>query len=100
MPFYTFIMEFKGGTYISQVNSDSAKNACINWAENLEISKIHRFGKSSKEILIAEIKQEDSVSVNGVKNVWCVSVLIRGELVLITFIQTELINNEQLTTNN
>lgn len=55
MPFYTFIMEFRGGTYVSQVESSSLLKACVKWAKGLEVSEIYGFGQSSKQNLIEEI---------------------------------------------
>jgi DNA polymerase/3'-5' exonuclease PolX len=86
-------MDYKGGTYISQVNASSVKTACKKWAENLKVSRIVGFGTKSKEILINEIEHEEPVSINNLINVWCVSALIRGKLALVTFIRTESINN-------
>ena len=49
MPFYTFIMEYAGGTYISQVKATSPQKATVKWAKQLNVSEIHKFGQVSKE---------------------------------------------------
>ena len=76
MSFYTFIMNYNGRTYVSQV-------------ESLEVSEINEFGQKSKEKLIEQMKLEEAVLLKSLKNVWCVSAIIRGELVFINFVQTE-----------
>jgi hypothetical protein len=94
-------MEYKGGTYISQIEALSKEAACVEWAKKLEVSKIYSFGQSSKEKLIAEMKDEEPVALNGLTNVWNVSTLIRGELALINFIQTnKAADNEPTAANN
>jgi hypothetical protein len=102
MPLYTFIPDdYKGGTYISQVEALSEKAARVKWAKNLEASEIHGFGESSGEKLIAEMKEKEPALLNALTNVRCVSALIRGELALINFVRTEKgADNEQPTTNN
>ena len=89
MPLYTFIMEYAGGTYISQVKAPSPKSACVKWAQGLDVSQVSGFGGKSKELLIGHMRDESPVSINGVVNTWCASALIRGELALINFVQTE-----------
>jgi hypothetical protein len=93
MPFYTFLLDFKDGTYISQVDANTEKEACQKWAENLDVSEIVGLGIKGKEILIIEMENEEIVPIKNLKNVWCVSALIRGKLALITFVKTETATN-------
>ncbi len=86
-------MDFKGGTYISQVSAPSEKTACRKWAEDLHVSEIVGLGIKGKEILIIEMENEEIVPIKNLKNVWCVSALIRGKLALITFVKTETSTN-------
>lgn len=87
MALYTFIMDYKGGTYISQIRS-SFRNAPIKWARNLDVSGVFGFGKNAKDVLIEAMGLEEPVALDDVKNGWCVSALIRDELALIHFIET------------
>jgi hypothetical protein len=89
MPFYTFLMEFEGGTYISQVEAASPKAACLKWAKGLNAEVIPGFGQSSKVTLVEEMKAEKPVPIQNTFGVWCASALVRGRLVLATFVQTE-----------
>lgn len=93
MSFYTFVMDYAGGTHVSQVDASSEKAACRKWAENLEVSEIYEFGAKSREILINKMESEEIVPLDGLKNVWCISASIRGRLALTTFIKTEIPNN-------
>ena len=90
MSLFTFILEYDGGTYIKQIESDSPENASIIWAKSLEISSIKGLGPASKEAIIQEMKWADKspVPIEGVKNVWFSSFLVRGELGCINIIKT------------
>jgi hypothetical protein len=89
MPLYTFIMDYDGGTYVSQVKAPSPKSACLKWARGLDGEQIKGLGGKSHESLIAEIKDESPTPIHGVLNAWCATALIRGTLALINIVQTE-----------
>lgn len=54
MPLYTFIMEYVGQTYISQVKAPSPKSACVKWAQSLDVSRVKGLGGKSRQFLILE----------------------------------------------
>ena len=93
MPFYTFIMEYAGGTYTSQVKASSPKSACVKWAQSLEVSQVSGMGLKSKESLVEQMKAEAPVSLDGLANAWCRSALVRGELAIINLVRTEEVKN-------
>lgn len=88
MHLYTFILDYGGGTYISQVSAISKKEACVEWAQNLKISEIFGLGRIGKESTIRQRNEESPVAVADVANVWCTDALIRGKLALIHFVLT------------
>lgn len=89
MPLYTFVMDFAGGTYISQVNTPSITSACIKWSEELDISALKGVGRKNKESLINQMKKEEPQLLHGLINAWCVIAALRGGLALINIVQTE-----------
>jgi len=89
MPFYTFIMDYEGGNYTSQVRASSPKAACVKWARELEIEQMTGIGAKSKLRLIEDMKDERPTPLTGRLNVWCASALIRGKLALVNIVQTE-----------
>jgi len=93
MALYTFIAEFKGGTYMSQVVAPNPKSAVFAWAQNLEVEAIYGFGDKSKQILTREVLRDEEegigyVPLKGLINAWCVDALVRGHLMLINFVET------------
>ena len=69
---FTFIAEFKNGTYISQYKADNLMEAVLIWADNLDV----QFFTNKVKTKIQE-KVRDSfyspVSIEEVDNVWCSS---------------------------
>jgi hypothetical protein len=81
-------MEFKGGTYVSQVRALNQKDAPATWALALNAHCIHGFGAKSSEKLASMIKNEAPVSLDGLKDAWCMSLRLRGSLMLVNFFKT------------
>ena len=91
MDAYTVVMEFRGGTYISQVKANNLRNCLKKWADSLEFDDIKYFGVKA----LAELKREAQImdlpiKINGVKNVWCCCMSIKAGFILINIIKTSL----------
>jgi len=83
---FTFIAEFKNGTYISQYKADNLMEAVLIWADNLDV----QFFTNKVKTKIQE-KVRDSfyspVSIEEVDNVWCSSYVgSSSNLVVISFL--------------
>jgi hypothetical protein len=89
MPLYTFVLDFAGGTYISQVNAPSTTSASVKWAKELDIFGLKGVGRKNKESLINQMKEEEPQRLDGLINAWCVTATLRGGLALINIVQTE-----------
>jgi hypothetical protein len=89
MPIYTFMMEYAGGTYISQVKATSPKSACSKWAQSLDVSQISGLHERSKQTLLKQMKEEAPLPLDGLLNAWCITANLRKGLVLINIVKTE-----------
>ena len=85
---FTVLMEYCGGTYISQVEEDSAGEALLAWAINLDPAPIAKFDEPRKLELIAEVQGDNAVPLDGLVNAWCATALISGDLALVNIIAT------------
>jgi hypothetical protein len=85
---FTIILDFKGGTYISQVIADSPKAALICWSKCLETDVIAGLGKKKKKQITEKTISEDVVSLNDVTNVWCATFLLGKNFALVNIVQT------------
>lgn len=85
---YTFILEYKGGTYISQTNNSGLIRACKDWLYNLNIESISGL---EKKVLKSEVLDIDNppVLLEGLINVWCISGEINQNFFLINIIKTQ-----------
>ncbi len=92
MPLYTFIMEYAGGTYISQIKAPSPKSACLKWAKSIALSQISHIGEKGKESLFDQIEEETPAKLDGITNTWCITAHLRRGLVLINLVRTEITN--------
>jgi hypothetical protein len=89
MPLYTFFLEYTGGTYISQVSARSSALAMEIWAGKLIEMKVPGLGARLKKDLVEKILGEPPTALDGLKNIWCSSALVRGHLALVHFTQTD-----------
>ena len=89
---YTVIVDYKGGTYCSQVMAIDEAYALVEWAQQIE----------SDEVLVAQftkrgihnLQKQDwidewrPVPLDGLVNVWCGSARVKNEMCLMNVILT------------
>lgn len=88
MVLYTFIMNFRGGTYISQVAGESVRTAMNAWPHQLPIDQIEHMGPASIAEIADAIKDEEPVAIKGMKNVWFFLLQIRMGSIHCNVVQT------------
>ena len=90
---YTVVMDYRGGTYVAQVNARSVTTALKLWSEGLDTSAIAGLTRDRKKELVDHIMEryprvEKPVLLNGLANVWCASALTSGGLAIINIVAT------------
>ncbi|NLR69003.1 hypothetical protein HGH92_32175 [Chitinophaga varians] len=88
MDIYTFIMEFRGGTYISQVKENDVNTAMILWSKSLQLTQVKFLGRKGILELQDEIKSESPTRIRDVDNVWCFCLRIKSGLLMVNVIKT------------
>jgi hypothetical protein len=83
IPVFTFIMGYRGGTYVSQVTVASIEAAIIPWAQDLSVDEIGYFGPRMKARLLSELQQNTyglfgATRLRDVANAWYVTVPMPG----------------------
>jgi hypothetical protein len=68
---YTFLFEFKKGTYVKQVLSADIRNAIIEWFHSLNSEEMSGMTDDIKNTLKIELDQEEPILIDGMDNVWC-----------------------------
>ena len=68
---YTFILDYLGGTYISQVVANDEFNAMNVWIEKLEIVEIQELSENDKQnIILSKFDDEKPILLKKLTNVW------------------------------
>lgn len=99
MALYTFVMEFKGNTYLSQADAANEYEATRAWIRQLDTSQIDKFDEQDKEnITIEDFEDDDPASITGLVNTWCFCPRIKAALTLIHFCKTEEAHTDSQTT--
>lgn len=89
MALYTFIMSYRGGTYIAQVNAATLQKAKQKWLAVLEVDAVKHLGVKMKEELDKEITNDSNIAINNTTNVWINCASIKGGFVIVHIIKTE-----------
>ncbi|MES2543546.1 MAG: hypothetical protein V4548_01580 [Bacteroidota bacterium] len=91
---FTYVLEFRGGTYCTQVKSESVNKSVIVWIEKLkEEKKEIRYlaDKTINEIeLIVSHKDYIPVPLERLENIWFTHYKTRQGSLLVNIIQTHI----------
>lgn len=90
---FTFVLDYRGGIYISQVVAADPVEALGVWCDTLNLDDIWGLTNRSRAVLREGIFEHQIVPVDTVRNVWCVSGGVRGALAIVNIIHT---NNGRL----
>jgi len=87
MPLFTFVLEFTGGTYISQLRARSTRQAVSLYTSELVRNKELSTGSVRKRLADALVA-EKPVAIDGVRNVWCCSASVGRSFALLNIVAT------------
>ena len=87
MALFTVILEFDGGTYISQFQATSAHNAATKHVAHL-IGIKQLSTPVNRKRLADGLSVEQPVPIEGVRNVWCCSASVGKRFALVNIIET------------
>ena len=87
MSLFTFFLDYRGGTYISQVRARNYLVAPRVWAKKLELRDIPDVSDGFRENLLKSMEFEKPVALEGVRNTWCCG-LIYTKRAILHFTQT------------
>ena len=86
---YTFIMDYLGGTYISQHSANCKEDAMKLWIANLAVDEIKGFTHDDKsEIERIGFEDDDPCPLKGLTNVWHFIVNTKNETAYINVVLT------------
>ena len=90
---FTYVVEYRGGTYCSQVKAKSLRDSVNNWIDliSADSSQILHMGKQTIEQIKSLSQEEDNrpTLLHGLKNIWCISFSTKHGFLLGNIILTE-----------
>ena len=90
---FTFVMDFRGGTYFDQLTAGSIKQAVSKWADNLNVNEIEHFGKKSKQQILETLADQNTTEIitplEIAKNVWRFSFRFKTGFAVVHIIKTD-----------
>jgi hypothetical protein len=89
MSLFTCILDYGGGTYIEQVAARDVEQALNSWLEKVDLDQVHGLTEKSRPQLRARFNSQKFAVIEDVRNVWCISVGIRGKLALLNIVKTD-----------
>jgi len=100
MSLYTIMMEYRGGTYISQIKADDQTQALQQWSRDFDAEGIgdiseaernHFAGKLFEKLygeLYEENPEDTQTPLQGVRSVWCADANVFDDFVIIHTVKT------------
>lgn len=85
---YTFVFEFRGGTYLSQWEAANPIDAKRRWAMQLQTSGIAGMEKFEGQEFVEEVETENLTPITGLTDVWCFTVLFADQFGIVHVIKT------------
>lgn len=94
MDIYTFILEYRGGTYIKQINSSNPQDALQKWINELDSSVVWGLDEFYLQEIQRSFEEDGFGAISDNVNVWCFIFTINEQLGLVNFVLT---SNHQLS---
>jgi hypothetical protein len=88
---FTFILDFEGGTYISQHESRSKTAALQAWVKSLTVEEIQGMSPEIYSALQAQVfshTEGDFTPITGTFNVWCTDFDPLGRFMILNIVRT------------
>jgi len=90
MNLYTYLLEFRNGTYITQVSANTVQQSMPKWINHLkaEFDEIKYLNNQSILEIEQELTEEQPILLKGKQSVWCLSFTIKQGVGLVNIVET------------
>jgi len=89
---YTLILEYRGGTYISQIQSESPTAAVKKWSTTITDHNLAAWGLDRTDLVL--LSGDNPIPVENCMNIWCLTGSAKNHLMLLNVIATEMISKK------
>lgn len=90
MSLFTLVLDYHGGTYLSQFDADTPTEAVGAWCRELHDNQL--LGEPSSVVaegIMADAVENSLVGIEGLCGAWCAATATAGGLALLNVIQTQ-----------
>jgi hypothetical protein len=84
---YTMLLEYNGGTYVSQVPGNTVEVAIKKWAKAVSGHDLKSWGLTRAEVI--RLSHDNPLPLENCSNVWCLTNSTEKSLILLNVIATE-----------
>ncbi len=84
---YTFVMDWNGGTYVSQFSGNDVSSTITTWADSIDTNMLD-IQPEDKANFVADAKSENAVALDGVSKTWAISPNIKGKMATVNIVET------------
>jgi hypothetical protein len=84
---YTMLLEYNGGTYVSQVSGNTVGVAIKKWAKAVTNQDLENWGLTRTEV--TGLTNDNPLPLVGCSNVWCLTDSAKKGLILVNVVATE-----------
>ena len=87
---YTIVLDFRGGTYISQVDAIDETDAVLRWTDRLLAAEpVGDLSPALAKAVLVELEGGDRpTALDGLANVWCVTASCGDDLAIANIVQS------------
>jgi hypothetical protein len=78
---FTILVDYRGGTYIAQLQDRHARAAIAQWSKCVKDSDLEAWGLTRDAV--DRVAEETLISIEGLTNVWCMSTTTAGDHLLL-----------------
>lgn len=91
MPTYTFITDYRGGTYICQKSAADLRTACLLWKEDVAAGEYvqHLDVQAFVDAFDADIDEIPPLPIDEVSNVWIFHLVFGRHMLDLHIVQTD-----------
>lgn len=92
MPTYTFIADFRGGTYVCQKEADDLRAAAFLWKEEIASGGYvqHLDAKAFSKAFDADFDELPPVPLDEMRNVWLFHLMLGNAMLDLHIVQTDI----------
>jgi hypothetical protein len=85
---YTIDFEYRGGTYLAQVEAPGLVDVLNRWLQQTPDAELTRW-QAERSAIAEAFARETPIAIQGLKGVWCVSCTINDSFALANIIATD-----------